>query len=151
MKTSTIWIRFDRWDMMKFLERLILAWKSFLHEQTWICKQRWYLLSKYQYENERTRPRNAASWQKIPVFPKSVLPNPTEYGWLRNEERWHYDSVISILNPAPESVVKWSMQESKTGYSPKQWTFKKNNIVCTDFCLCLECENIEELNFKDDE
>ena len=51
---------------------------------------------------------------------------------------------MTELSPAPESIVELSMCGCNTGCSSLRCKCKKNNLVCTEMCICMDCENDEE-------
>ena len=60
---------------------------------------------------------------------------------------------MTDLLPAPESVIELSMCKCTQGCMTQRCKCKKNDMVCTEMCLCRECENVEEelVNDTDDE
>ena len=121
---------------------------------TSLASLRWYLFSKYQFESEKMPPTLATFHQKIlrasftakqwksAHTPVPDLPNPEECGW-----KWNgtiYQPIMTTQDPAPTSVIELSMCQCKTGCSNLRCRCKKYGLICTEMCLCQECENEEE-------
>lgn len=52
--------------------------------------------------------------------------------------------VLTDMPPAPEQLIEVSSCTCKTGCNTMRCKCKKNNMVCTEMCLCVECQNDDE-------
>ena len=114
----------------------------------------WYLFAKYQYEAEKLPPTAAALKFKILrsqymslVWKQSGkihldLPSPTECGW--EEEDGHLKPKLTNELPAPKATRDISSCKCKTGCSNGRCSCERNHLVCTEKCLCENCENHNE-------
>ena len=48
--------------------------------------------------------------------------------------------------PAPKSVIELNVCKCKTGCKTNRCLCLKNDMKCSDMCLCINCENGEDDN-----
>ena len=118
-----------------------------------LAELRWRMFSKYQCESEKLPPTKSTLEQKIlrahytaltwksSHISSPILPNPEEYGWKWNDSNKTYDPVMTNNPPAPETIIELSMCQCKTGCSNQRCRCKKNDLLCTEMCLCVNCIN----------
>lgn len=116
---------------------------------------RWHMFSKQQSEAQKLPPTRAALTQKIlrahyttfqwksSHISSPVLPNPEEFGWKWLDDSTLFEPVMTTLLPAPESVIDLSMCRCQTNCKTLRCKCRKNNLNCTEMCLCTDCDNIE--------
>ena len=119
-----------------------------------IGELRWYIFSKYQNEAEKLPPTATALNHKILrshymslVWKQSRkihpdLPSPTECGW--EEENGHFKPKLTNELPAPKATIDISSCKCKKRCSNGRCSCERNHLVCTEMCLCENCENREE-------
>lgn len=73
---------------------------------------------------------------------KPTTPNPEQHGWERDDGVLM--PVLTDMPPAPEQLIEVSSCICKTGCNTMRCKCKKNNMVCTEMCLCVECQNDDE-------
>ena len=114
---------------------------------------RWYLFSKFQYDSEKLPPTSSAlcftiyrshlvcnTWKKS-LFPAPSYLNPEEYDWEYNPNNNSYEAVMIEQLAAPKHIVKLCICKCKTGCESLRCSCKKNNLVCTEMCMCNDCKN----------
>ena len=52
--------------------------------------------------------------------------------------------VLTDMPPVSEQVIEVSSCKCKTGCNMMRCKCKKNNMVCTEMYLCVECQNDDE-------
>ena len=121
---------------------------------------RWYLFSKQQLEGQSLPPTRAALSQKVlrahytalqwksSHLASPYLPDPTEFGWYWESNAKTYEPTMTTLPPAPESVIDLSMCHCKTKCTTLRCKCKKNALVCSEMCLCIDCMNTNEIEDK---
>ena len=75
---------------------------------------------------------------------KPDLPNPSMYGWEAVD-----NSLLPITTdslPASKAVIEMTVCSCKTKCLTNRCKCRKNNLKCTDMCLCIDCENDEQCN-----
>ena len=55
-----------------------------------------------------------------------------------------YEGRTTDLFPAPEATIAMTVCECKSGCKTGRCKCKKNKLVCTEMCICVECENVNE-------
>ena len=74
--------------------------------------------------------------------PLPDLPNVEDYGWKSVEDN---SQLITTTDPlGPTDSIKLALCDWKTKYNTNHWRRDKHNIICTDFCSCLQCEDSED-------
>ena len=114
---------------------------------------RWYLFSKFQYDSEELPPTSSAlrfaiyrshlvcnTWRKS-LFPAPSYLNPEEYGWEYDTNNNFYEAVMTDQLAAPKHIVELCICKCKTGCESLRCSFKKNDLVCTEMCMCNDCKN----------
>ncbi|XP_077972179.1 uncharacterized protein LOC120332986 [Styela clava] len=76
--------------------------------------------------------------------PKPIIPSPIGHGWVLD------DGVLQVkwmdLLPAPKSVLELANCKCKKNRCQNNLcTCAKNNLNCTEFCFCVDCQNQCEL------
>ena len=114
---------------------------------------RWYLFSKFQYDSEKLSPTSSAlrfaiyrshlvcnTWKKSLFRAPSYL-NPEEYGWEYDTNSNSYEAVMTNQLAAPKHIVELCISKCKTGCESLRCSCEKNNLVCTEMCMCNDCKN----------
>ena len=79
-----------------------------------------------------------------------VLPNPSDYGWVYNDQDEVYEPIMTSLAPAPESIIDLTVCNCKTNCSTNRCKCRKNGLNCSEMCGCNDCLNCENDNDKGD-
>ena len=114
---------------------------------------RCYLFSKFQYDSEKLPPTSSAlrfaiyrshlacnTWKKS-LFPAPSYLNPEEHDWEYNPNNNSYEAVMTKQLAAPKHIVELCICKRKTGCESLRCSCKKNNVVCTEMCMCNDCKN----------
>ena len=122
------------------------------HSVKSLSDMRWYLFSKKQSEAEKLPPTKAALKYKIlrahhvtmmcktSDRPNPELPDPCSFGWQNVDGI--VQPVLTDELPAPEASIEMCMCKcNKTRCSTNYCICFKNDLVCTEMCLCKQCEN----------
>ena len=116
------------------------------------------MFSNFQYESEKLPPTKSTLREKIlkPHYtssvlksahlPSLVLPDSKEFGLRWNSSEKPYESIVTKNLPAPESVIELCICKCKTGCTSLRCMCKKNSMLCTEMCLCVDCCNGENDN-----
>ena len=116
------------------------------------------MFSKFQYKSEKLPPTKSTLREKIlrshytslvcksAHLPSPILPDPKEFGWRWNSPEKSYESIMTKNLPAPESVIELCICKCKTGCTSLRCMCKKNSMLCTEMCLCVDCCNGENDN-----
>ena len=75
------------------------------------------------------------------LFPAPLYLNPEEHGWEYNTSNNSYEAVMTNQLAAPKHNAELCICKSKTGCESLQCSCKKNNLVCTEMCMCNDCKN----------
>lgn len=73
------------------------------------------------------------------LLPQMTLPSPIGNGWQFSNG--DIDIVWMTRPPAPDSLLDFVDCHCKTGCSSMRCSCRKANLVCTDLCSCVNCEN----------
>ena len=114
---------------------------------------RWYMFSKYQYSSKKLPPTISTLrfaiyrshlicniWKKS-TFSLPTLLNPEDYGWKYDIDNNRYEAIMTDQLPAPQQIVELSICKCKSGCDSARCSCNKNNLVCTELCLCEDCQN----------
>ena len=72
--------------------------------------------------------------------PNPELPDPCSFGWQNVDGI--VQPVLTDELPAPEASIEMCMCKcNKTRCSTNYCICFKNDLVCTEMCLCKQCEN----------
>ena len=72
-------------------------------------------------------------------IPKPLLPNPIEYGWKDAYD--NYEAIMTDEKPAPEAVIEMRLCGCTTGCTNNRCRCFKSDLVCTEMCHCINCDN----------
>ena len=114
---------------------------------------RCYLFSKFQCDSEKLPPTSSAlrfaiyrshlvcnTWKKS-LFPAPSYLNPEEYGWKYDTNNNSYEAFMTDRLAAPKHIVELCICKCKTECESLRCNCKKNNLVCTEMCMCNDCKN----------
>ena len=114
---------------------------------------RWYLFSKFQYDSEKLPPTSSAlrfaiyrshlvcnTWRKS-LFPAPSYLNPEEYDWEYDTNNNFYEAVMTDQLATPKHILELCIYKCKTGCESLRCSCKKNDLVCTEMCICNDCKN----------
>ena len=117
-------------------------------------KLRWFMLGKYQTESEKNPPMLGALifiilrshyislvWRTCDES-KPSLPSPCEFGWRSNNDS--YEAVTTKELPAPEALIELIFCGCTTKCKNNRCRCFKADLVCTETCNCLNCENCDQ-------
>ena len=76
-------------------------------------------------------------------IPSPQLPNPNDFGWNWNQDEKIYEPLMTTNHPAPDSITERSVCRCKTGCKSGRCQCHKNNLLCSEMCLCENCTNCE--------
>ena len=79
------------------------------------------------------------TWTKL-LFPASSDLNPEEYGWEYDTNNNSYETVMTYQLAVPKHIVELCICKCKTGCEPLRCSCKKNDLVCTEMCMCNDCQ-----------
>ena len=83
----------------------------------------------------------ALTWKSAHIS-SPILPDPKEYGWSLNEITNLYRPIMTKNPPVSDTVVELSLCRCKTGCTHRRSICKKkNDLLCTKMCLCVNCSN----------
>ena len=84
---------------------------------------------------------------KNATTPVLNLPSPVGKGWIEDENA-NLAHELSTKPAAPSAVIEFTVCRCKKGCKNRSCSCKRNNLVCTDACLCSDdiCENTFEDN-----
>ena len=112
-----------------------------------------YMFSKHQYKSDKLSPTKMALGQKVlrahytaltwksAHMSSPILPGLQEYGWTLNKITNLYHPIMTKSSPVPDTVVELSLSRCKTGCTQRRYICKKNDLLCTEMCLCVNCSN----------
>jgi len=125
-------------------------------------KLRWFLFSKFQCSVEKL-PATAAAL-KLKIFRshyvtlvlrrarinKQSLPSYEGFGWELSNE-----CIVPIMTdelPAPIALIELSVCScKKEKCESNRCKCYKNNLQCTDMCICVNCQNTDENDQHDND
>ena len=81
---------------------------------------------------------------KSSKIPSPILPDPNNYSWSFNENNQVFESVMTSLAPAQESIIDLTVCRCKTNCSTNRCKCRKNGLSCSEMCGCEDCENYEK-------
>ena len=85
--------------------------------------------------------------QKRAGIPLPQSPNPNDFGWNWNQDDKIYEPLMTTNPPAPDSIIKLSVCRCRTGCKSGRSRYHKNNLLCSEMCLCENCTNcVNEFN-----
>ncbi|KAG1663115.1 hypothetical protein GQR58_020553 [Nymphon striatum] len=75
---------------------------------------------------------------------------PLEFGYCIDTDGLR--PVTTKILPAPQAIIELVRCQFKTNCSSQRCSCRKNNLTCTELCLCdTECTNDEDSNIENDE
>ena len=116
---------------------------------------RWHMFSKQQSESQKLPPTREAFRQKVlrahyttlqwkfSHISSPVLPDPENFGWKWDDDNSIYEPIMTTLLPAPESVIDLSMCRCRTKCENLRCKCRKNELNCSEMCLCIDCGNMD--------
>lgn len=78
-----------------------------------------------------------AVWRQAHV-PKPTLPNPTETGWMLQDDQ--LTPVFMTLEPIPKACLEMVSCKCTTGCATLRCSCRKSNVVCSGLCECTNTE-----------
>ena len=111
------------------------------------------MFSKHQYESVKLPPTKMAlnqkvlrayytalTWKSVHIS-SPILAGPQKNGWRLNKITNLYHPIMTKNPPVPDTVVELSLCRCKTGCTQRRCICKKNNLLCTEMCLCVNFSN----------
>ena len=86
------------------------------------------------------RAHTALTWKSGHIS-SPILPNPQEYGWKLIKITNLYHPIMTITPPVSDVVAELGLCRCKTGCTQRRCICKKNNLLCTEMCLCVNCSD----------
>ena len=74
-----------------------------------------------------------------PTKANTTSPDPGNYGWEMKDDQ--YVPIKTDQLPAPDAVIQMSLCKCRTGCNTMRCKCYKNQLGCTEMCLCANCEN----------
>ena len=109
--------------------------------------------SKYQLESEKLPPTSSALkfkihrshyvsliWRSSDIS-RPCLPNPEIYGWEATD--CGLSAVMTDALPAPK-VIEMTICRCKSNCQTKRCMCNKNDLKCSEMCLCVDCQNDDQ-------
>ena len=87
---------------------------------------------------------------KSALLPVVNKPDPTLYGWYYDEGKLLTVTLINKL-PAPTNVIPLIICSCKSIHNSNRCRCKKCYLNCSDACKCLNCENVAESKYSNDQ
>ena len=81
-------------------------------------------------------------WKKSNIAVPKYL-SVEDYGWKYNPDSKKFDAVMTDTLPAPAAIIELSICKCKSGCKSQRFTCGRNNLVCTEICICSDCVNID--------
>ena len=92
----------------------------------------------------------SANYKKV-IHLKKEIANSIEMRWQEDDCDWKWDDAHKVYQPilttnlpAPESSIELSSCKCKTGCNSGRGRCHKNSLVCSEMCLCQNCQNSVE-------
>lgn len=79
-----------------------------------------------------------------------ILPDPMEYGWTLTKIINLYHLITAKNPPVPDAVIELSLCLCKIECTHTRCICKKNNLLCTEMCLRINCSNGKRIEEKID-
>ena len=87
---------------------------------------------------------------KVKYIFSPILPDPMEYGWTLTKIINLYHLIMAKNPPVPDPVTELSLCLCKIECTHTRCICKKNNLLCTEMCLCVNCSNGKRIEEKID-
>ena len=83
---------------------------------------------------------------KSAVHVNEGLPDPSNFGWMKNDEQ--HEPFMTNNIPVPQSVIELIMCSCKKGWNSMHCNCRKNRLVCSDVSLpkLLKCSRKPEFD-----
>ena len=82
----------------------------------------------------------AITWKSTHIS-SPILSDPKEYGWTLNEITNLCHLIMTKNPPVSDTVVELCLYRDKTGSTYRRSICKKNDLLCTEMCLCVNGSN----------
>ena len=66
---------------------------------------------------------------------------PEDYGWNNDTANKPYEAIMTNQLPAPKQIVELCVCKRQSGFNMLRCSCRKNNLVCTEMCICSDCSN----------
>jgi len=123
---------------------------------------RWYLFCTQLAESNKLPPTLGALeehikrvrlqsrvWCQATVMQQQPL-DPLKFGYYKVASGQMFPVTTNTL-PAPQAIIELVRCKCNTNCSTQRCSCRKNNLSCTELCLCdTECENDEDCNVEND-
>lgn len=144
-------------NQVKPVEKLLCS--LYIKDVADIPDARWELFRSKNKEGEQLPPTRAALLPHIQrvnyvcfrdksyVKAHQDLPAREHFGWEKLHES--FQPTTSLNLPAPKAVMELVKCGCKTNCKYINCSCKKNNLVCTPLCGCIDCANWQDYNVLD--
>ncbi len=124
---------------------------------------RWHLFCKQLAESNKLPPTLGALeehikrvrlqsrvWCQATIMQQQPF-EPLEFGYYKDTDGQMLPVTTKVL-PAPQAIIELVRCQCKTDCSTQRCSCRKNNLSCTELCLCdTECTNDEDCNIGNDD
>ena len=88
-------------------------------------------------------------WYQATVMQQQPF-DPIKFGYYKDTRDQMLPVTTKVL-PAPQAIIELVRCQCKTNHSTQRCSCRRNNLPCTELCLCdIECANDEDSNIVND-